>query len=85
MEFVSFRITTDGDNFRLEGKFIPNKVELQWLPVSSSGWYCGCNDYGFCNMDGHEVFKSKQDAKDFLKNQYGEIGLKKLVIDWVPC
>ena len=81
MNFSAFRITTDGTNFRPEGKYVGGEVE-KWIALADS--YYGCVTYGYVPC-GIYLFDSKQEALDYIKTQYGEQGLLKVEKYWTPC
>lgn len=83
-DFTKFRITTDGEKFRVEGYYKPLLIDEQWVPLSKD-WYCGCKDFGYYALDPLPTFDSKKDAIDYIKKMYGENGLNKIEKTWILC
>lgn len=84
LEFKRFRITTDGEKFRIEGLITPINDNERWIPISKEGFYWGCESFGFENI-GEKLFNTKQEAIEFIKTEWGNEGVRKIVKEWIPC
>lgn len=83
MEFLSFRIVTNGDKFRIEGEYETSNHEKKWTLLSTQ--YFGASAYGY-NPTGHIYeFATRQEAVDYIVKEYGEAGKRKLLNYWWVC
>jgi hypothetical protein len=84
LDFKNFKITTDGEKFRIECLIKPIDVPERWIPMSREGYYYGCESFGFVNV-GERIFDTKQQAIDYIRTEWGESGIRKIIKEWGPC
>lgn len=86
LNFKKFRIATNGKRFRLEGCSLKGKNldEEYWVPVSTRGYF-GSESFGYIPAQGYEDFSTKDDAIGFLREEFGEEGVRKMLDSWWPC
>lgn len=89
IEFKNYRIATDAELFRVEGLFVTGCGYKQWLPLSShsNSFYIGCDSYGYSPSHGFkfDTFKSKSEAIEFIRTEFGKSGVDKIIKNWIPC
>ena len=86
LDFKNFKITTDGEKFRIEGLIKPLDVNSneRWIPISREGYYYGCDSYGYFNV-GEKLFDTKQQALDYIREEWGNDGIKRIIKEWRGC
>lgn len=83
MEFTSFRLVTNGEKFRIEGKYLTTEKGEQWTLLSTQYW--GASAYGY-NPTGHIYeFNTRLEAVEHIRKEYGESGYRKLLNNWWVC
>ena len=82
MEFKEFRVITNGEKFRIEGKYETVGHGDKWIHLSRQ--YYGCDFVGMIPI-GELEFDSKQEAVDYIVKEWGQDGKKKFSNSWHPC
>ena len=82
MKFISYRIITNGVKYHIEGKYTTTENGERWLVLSTSRW--GCEASGFIPFGEIYEFDSKELARDWIKTEYGLIGIRALESTWYP-
>ena len=84
MTYESFQIVTNGEKFRI-------RVSVKYLEgtcfdhMPSEGYWYGSASGGYCAAGPKMEFNSRQEAVDFIRKEYGEVGYRKLLESWNPC
>jgi ribosomal protein L35AE/L33A len=87
-DFRSFRIVTNGTNYRVEGlnkiDHCGNKRE-SWVYLSKSNVYEGSFNGDCFPLYGEIVeFHSKEEATNHIRKEFGERGIRQLESNWYP-
>ena len=84
MNYESYQIITNGEKFRIRVSI----KHLGWTcfdELPSEGYWFGCESEGFRAVGPKKEFNSRQEAVNFIKQEYGEVGYRKLLESWNPC
>lgn len=84
MTYDSFQIVTNGEKFRIRVSVRYNDG-ICFDQIPQDGYWFGCEAAGFSACGPKVEFNSRQEAVDFIKKQYGEVGYRKLLESWNPC
>jgi hypothetical protein len=76
--FTALRIVTNGQQFRIQA--LMSEV---WTFLSN--YYMGCDTLGYVPAGEIKEFPSRAAAVDYIKEQFGNVGLNKLNNTWIPC
>ena len=86
--FESFRIVTNGTNYRVQGMYKITEgriIRPEWLCLSKNNVYEGPPDGACFPLYGEIVeFHSKEEATNHIRKEFGERGIRQLESNWYP-